>query len=87
MWPAMRPVLTLMADSDAPALHPLLAAALEARGRVWGERNAEVLRSIRGGRIPAHCHVMSGGTSKEGWRSLGDGGYCRVVPDNAEMVA
>ena len=69
----------------AGALHPLLAEALAKRGRVWGEHNADVLRSMRGSRLFAGG--IAGSVTKDGWRSLGDGAFHRIPPSDPESAA
>ena len=69
----------------AGALHPLLADALAKRGRVWGERNADILRSLRGSRL--YAGGVAGSVTKDGWRSLGDGAFHRVPTPTPETAA
>lgn len=78
--------LTLMPDSS-PTLHPLLAEALQRRKRVWGERNADVLRAMRGERVFHPGGGLAGSLSLDGWRSLGDGARYRVPPASPEAAA
>ena len=69
----------------AAALHPLLAEALAKRGRVWGERNVEILHAMRVHRI--HTNAVTGAPTKDGWRALGDGAFHRVPTPTPETAA
>lgn len=63
-----------------PQLAQWLAEALEARGRVWGDRNGEQRRACS--RTDATWREWSGGPGYDvdGWHWLGNGARMRCIP-------